>query len=300
MIVDVTDYEELQETAIGWMCLAWQITIDALQDFEEWERYFDVREASDGEVTADELRAQHWYTNRFKMNNAISLMQQSMELFLKARIAKTSPYLLLVGDPMSWPGVDRKGEVSFADFQTIDSSHLLRAATIVGSEPLHTDFNAFYERVRRHRNKIIHLNAGNIVVEARRILVDILTEFDYLLPGERWPSFRRQYLDSTREGSIEGIFDREHSILMWELEIAINVLESKHTKKFFGYDKRKKHYFCPKCYNLQHKHDEDEHAFIERGQDDSIFCIACQTLFTRAEYIEAMTDWKEDYTLVPR
>jgi hypothetical protein len=312
VIIDVPDHKELRETAIGWMCLAWQITIDAIDDFQEWRSYREevdnsfFGESADWEADVDESvqetlledTEKHWHSSRFRLNNAISLMQLSMELLLKARIAETSPFLLLVGEPKSWPSIDRNGTVSFADFQTIDGSQLLRAATIAGAQPLHADFNQFYDRVRKHRNKITHLNAGNIVVEAQRILVDMLTEFHYLFPGEHWTSFRKEYLNSTWEDWTVAGSGRKHSLLMWELSVAIDSLDNKITKKYFGYDKRRKHYFCPSCASLRQKHDQ-RGTFVELRRGGTIYCVACQTSFTKEEYIKGVKDWACDDAVLP-
>jgi hypothetical protein len=81
-----------------------------------------------------------------KLNNAISLLQQSLEIFLKAKIAEVSPFLLIAGDPQSWPSPNKLGQVEFSDFRTLDAAHLCRSARIV-STGLTDQFVQFYTRL---------------------------------------------------------------------------------------------------------------------------------------------------------
>jgi hypothetical protein len=188
MIIDVPDHRELGETAIGWLNLAWEITIEALAKFRESVNYLE--RLSDENPEENPLEA-YWHQKRYRLNNAIALLQQSIELLLKAKIAETSPYLLIVGDPQSWPKVSKVGEVSFSEFRTLDASQLCRAVTVATRTLLHSDFNSFFERIRTQRNKIAHLNAGNARVEAHKILVDILTGYRFLFPTGNWIEFRK-------------------------------------------------------------------------------------------------------------
>ena len=149
-------------------------------------------------------------------------------------------------------------------------------------------FLSSIERVRKQRNKIAHLNAGNVSVEAERIMVDILTEFDFMFSSIGWIKFRKMYIDLTNRDAWQ--FDGDdwsHSSLMGELEVAINTLSGKYTKRFFKYNKRKRHYRCPNCENLKARHDESEHKFLEITKDDTYYCVACPITFTPEEYEKA-------------
>jgi hypothetical protein len=160
MIVGVPEFAELHDTAVGWLNLAWEIAIREVSEFQEVDDLFREEEAQ-----------KYWNSARYKLNNAVSLLQQSMEIELKARIAKVSPYLLIAGDPQSWPKMDTVGQVDFSDFKTLDSTHLCRVHNIVSDRPLPPQFMQFYNEARRARNKIIHLNAGNMKAESGAILL---------------------------------------------------------------------------------------------------------------------------------
>ena len=64
-------------------------------------------------------------------------------------------------------------------------------------DPLADQFVEFYDRLRKARNKISHLKAGDIHAEANSILIDILSAHKYLFPTEIWVDFRREYMIST-------------------------------------------------------------------------------------------------------
>jgi DNA-binding ferritin-like protein (Dps family) len=117
MIVGVPDANELRETAIGWLNLAWEVAINEVREFQEVDEYFDALAREYEEEPRQEEINKFWDTSRYNLNNAISLLQQSLEIALKARIAEVSPYLLIAGDPQSWPTVNSSNnEADFADF----------------------------------------------------------------------------------------------------------------------------------------------------------------------------------------
>jgi hypothetical protein len=291
VIVDVPNHRELRETAIGWLNLSWEIAIETLAKFQETLVYYE--EQIDEKVSESQREA-YWHEQRYKLNNAISLLQQSLELLLKAQIAEISPYLLLVGDPQSWPGIGKRAAVSFSEFRTLDASQLCRAVTIAAPARLHPDFNSFYERIRTQRNKIAHLNAGNARVEAHKILVDILTAYRFLFSDDNRIEFRKKYMISTGEYSPVAEYEENftHSNFLYELGAAVNALENRYTKAFLGYDKRKKRLFCPTCRSLQTKWDDTDPDFAQKQKDGSVSCIACGTVYSAKEYVEEVAQWK--------
>jgi hypothetical protein len=211
MIVGVPDHHDLNDTATGWMNLAWDTAIDEAINYREIEFLFGEFGKEYGKDKADEAIEKHWQA-RLKLNNAISLLQQSLEIFLKAKIAEVSPFLLITGDPQSWPSTDESGRIDFSDFKTLVAVHLCRAAKIVSATRLSDDFLQTYSRLRKERNRIVHLNASIMNAEVSKIIVEILTAHKSLFPHENWVAFRRKYLDSTGEYSDkEGIFNGDYT-----------------------------------------------------------------------------------------
>ncbi len=260
MITGVPDHTELTETATGWINLAWNIAIDEAISFQDAEFLYDEIAERDGREVAERAVNQHWNAQRLKLNNAISLLQQSLEIFLKARIAEVSPFLLIAGDPQSWPSVGKSGNVDFAEFKTLDAIHLCRAARIVSTTPLSEDFVQCYTRLRKERNKIVHLNAGNTKAEVHAVILDILEAHRLLFPGQPWVGFRTKYLKSTEEYSDkEGLFsgdDYTHDCICREINAALNELSSRHRKLYFQYDQRKKRLECPRCLEVRNSDGE--------------------------------------------
>ena len=289
MIVGVPNHHDLNETAAGWLNLAWDIAIQEAETFQEIEFLFQEIE---DKTKAEEAIAQHWRAKRLKLNNAISLLQQALEIFLKARIAQVSPFLLIAGEPQSWPTPDKSGRVDFSDFRTLDAAHLCRSARIV-STALSDEFVQFYTRLRTERNKIAHLNASSIKAEVSAILVEILTAHKHLFPAELWVDFRKRYLVSTGEYTDkEALFtgdDYTHDKICREVGAALSELAPRHAKQFFQYDTKKRGLSCPKC--LEIRSGDDEWRFAQKQQDGTIKCIACLATYTQPDYKRAVVEF---------
>jgi hypothetical protein len=125
MISDVPSHAELDETATAWMNLSWEVTVRSLQQFDNIEDHLaDLTEFSSSAI--DTYKNDFWQRQRYQLNNSVALLQQSVELFLKARIAEVSPFLLIAGQPQSWPTVGSNGNRSFHDFRTLDATQLIK------------------------------------------------------------------------------------------------------------------------------------------------------------------------------
>lgn len=294
MIVGVPSHSDLHETATGWMNLAWSLAIDEAIKFQEFEFLFDqIREEHGPDAVQKEIE-RHWRARTLKLNNSISLTQQSLEIFLKAKIAEISPFLLIAGEPQSWPSLDVSGQIDFSEFRTIDAIHLPRAAKIVSAGSISDDFFQIYARLRQQRNKIVHLNAFSMRAEVGKILTDILKAHRSLFPDEEWVSFRRQYLDSTGEyADKDGIYtgdDYTNNQICSELTAALAEVSPSIARTIFGYDRRKKSLRCPTCLE-QRAHTDEEWQFAQIQGDKTIRCAACLSVFTKDEYKEKILQY---------
>jgi len=288
MIVGVPNHHDLYETATGWMNLAWSIAIDEASTFREIEFIFDDIRKEHGQDKAQEEIDKYWRAKTLNLNNSISLLQQSLEIFLKAKIAEISPYLLIAGDPQSWPFINTSGQVDFSEFKTIDAIQLPRAAKIVSSTAISDGFFQIYARLRQVRNKIVHLNASSINAEVGKILTDILNAHKSLFPHEEWISFRRRYLESTGEyGDEEGLYigdNYTNDKICGELTTTIAEVSPKIARNMFGYDKRKTSLRCPTCLERRVKGIEEEWRFAQVKNNNTIKCAACLSIYTIDEY----------------
>jgi hypothetical protein len=242
--------------------------------------------------TATARAESYWHAQRYKLNNATALLQQSLELFLKARIAEVSPFLLILGDPQSWKKPKAGGAIDFSSLRTLDAVHLCKVADTVCASQLPEKFCQFYGRLRTTRNKITHLNAGNLRVEAGHVVLDILTGFKLLFPGESWVDFRRKYMMSTGQYAPSDDYSEDvtHSSLIPELVAAINVIAPRHIWEFFQYDTKKRGMRCPECRDRRTKWDDFEPTFAQRQKNGTIRCIACATTYTADDYAAKMSE----------
>jgi hypothetical protein len=73
---------------------------------------------------------------------AYTLIQQSQEIALKAKICAVSPFLLLLGsDVRTWP----KHDADFTQFRTLDASDLIKVANTVCSPGINCKFAEIYQ-----------------------------------------------------------------------------------------------------------------------------------------------------------
>jgi hypothetical protein len=283
----------LHYTAIGWLNLAWEIAIKEVTDFQEATILFARIENEYGTTQADEEAVKFWNASRYKLNNAISLLQQSLEIELKARIAIVSPYLLIAGDPQSWPkGEKSRKIVGFSDFRTIDAIHLCRVHDTVSDTLLPTDFAQFYTDVRKARNKIVHLHVGNRKTESGGILRSILTAHGYLYDKGKWMQFRREHMvtEANTGPRYEGLDeDFTNDSLNYEFEAVRSDLEPRYLREFFGYDSRRRDLTCFNCQNQRTQWCDRNWDFAQRQRSGGVRCVVCDHSYTDQEY-QALAD----------
>ncbi len=295
MIIGVPDHDILKETAIGWMNLAWGTAIDEVRSFQDAEFLYEGIEQEHGADVARTAIAKYWRAKQLALNNAFSLLQQSLEIALKAKIAEVSPFLLIAGDPRSWPKPkDGSNVTDFSSFRTIDAVQLCGAVNAVSAAPLSKDFTEFYDRLRQSRNKIAHLNASAIIIEVKSLLIDILTAQRHLFPEVRWTTFRREYLRSTEQyddkDNLFGGDDYTPDVMTSEVKTALQALDSHHLKEFFFFDDSKDAYRCPHCLAGRNESD-DEREFVQFAGPDSMQCIVCLSSCSVADYKKAIIDY---------
>ena len=145
--------------------------------------------------------------------------------------------------------MDKSGQVDFSDFRTLDSVHLCKVCNIVSDNLLPATFVQLYSEVRKTRNKIAHLNAGNMKTESTDILMKILTAHKQLYNKETWMDFRRNYMLTQQHNAPQwDVDDSTNDFLNYEFEALRWSLAPRHLLEFFGYDVRKR---ALRCYNCE-------------------------------------------------
>jgi hypothetical protein len=239
-----------------------------------------------GHAQAEERK--YWNTARYKLNNAISLIQQALEIELKARIAQVSPYLLIAGDPHTWPKPDKTGQVDFSDFRTLDSLQLCRVCDLVSNSPLPPQFVQLYGNVRKMRNKIAHLNAGNIKAESSEILLVILTAHGHLYGKRTWMAFRRRYILTEQNNGPRFDYSEDYTNdrMNQEFETLCLELEPRYLREFFDYNPNKRALTCFNCQDQRTSWCDRHWEFAQRKRGGIVGCVVCTHQYTQAEYKE--------------
>ncbi len=280
MITGVPSFAELSETAANWMNLAWSLTIECLSDVEQWRRY-----QKDGGLHPDALRrqeAKQIRAQRYRITNGFSLHQQSLELFLKARIAQVSPFLLISGDQRTWPKPKPGENLDFTELRTIDATELCKVVNTVSATPVSSDFVQLFDDLRKQRNKIIHLDTGNVVFQSTAILVNILKTHKELFPTELWQQFRTSHLQPpppSDDHDIDYDYDFSHDALMSETQLLLENLEPALLQKFLGFHKGRRLIECPACKSFATKYYGGSTNFAQKDSDGSVYCVACLTRY---------------------
>lgn len=284
MITGVPSFAELSETAANWMNLAWSLTIECLSDVEQWRRY-----QKDGGLDPDALlrqEAKQIRAQRYRITNGFSLHQQSLELFLKARIAEVSPFLLISGDQRTWPKPKPNENLDFTELRTIDATELCKVVNTVSATPVSSDFVQLFDDLRKQRNKIIHLDTGNVVFQSTAILLNILKTHRELFPNELWQQFRTSHLQPrppSDDDDIDYDFDFSHNSLMNEIAILLENLEPALLRKFLGVNTRREFIECPTCKSWATKYYGGSTRFAQISADGSVYCVACLTRYADSD-----------------
>jgi hypothetical protein len=234
VIVDVPTPGEFHTAGVNQLYLAWKIAIGTQQA---------VGMASDDDEEGIEA---YWRSVQPELANAYSLIQQAMEMALKGRIAAVSPFLLLSRDPREWPkGVDTR-DTSFGEFHTLNASDLLKVHNSVVKPALDNEFGAFWDTVRRDRNRIMH-STSRATFTASQIVLAILRAAQSLFADMSWPT-RLLAQEAGQKYAIFSMDDHVYSSVVGEIACAMDLLTPADARAIFGFDKGRRAYVCPQCY----------------------------------------------------
>jgi len=244
MIINLPTHESLKNLALRTYFRAWNDLIDiwyyfasrqndnndvleAIKDWpEEWKEYL-VR-------TQPDLQA------------ISSLLQQSMELALKARVCAVSPYLLLLNSEMKFSTSIK--QIDFSDLRTLDAVDLPSAVNTLTDCPLSDEFINLFNKLRSLRNRVMHLGEASVNLKAEAVLRQAVSLYINLWPERHWLSDKLVYAAQTRHASLhDGKYTSTHTEILsaWPVEVAL--FEKGEFKKLFGYEKSKRRYLCHCC-----------------------------------------------------
>jgi hypothetical protein len=237
MISEIPTPADFAQASTAALNLAWDIAVDLTETFrvaiEDLD--FDEEEIGDG----------YWEKAQRQLGNAIALLQQGLELALKAKIAEVSPFLLITNTANDLPGNAVAG-IPFSDFRTVDAKDLIKVHDVFAATPIPASFSGIFEKNRRLRNQFIHGIVRGQRISERQVYAEILAGFKLLnIAGKTWPQVRVEYLSSETSSSVVDTEGLGWGRALAEFDSVVALLPRRLLIDCLGFDKRARRYICP-------------------------------------------------------
>lgn len=271
MIIDVPTSAELIERADSLLHLSYSIVQKLHENQIGYENEIDD---GYGDKVEPELVKEYWSKCSASVANAVALLQQSHELFLKGRIAEVSPYLLLAREPQHWPKSSHGQDTSFSEFLTVGAAELPNLHDAVCKERLTEEMQTLIEKIRKLRNKFIHQGRPP-ATSPSEFYQDALRTHKWAHPNQPWFEARELHLSNDH---LSALFSSDHVIhnLHTEFETLWKELKPSPFAHLIGGNKRERHFFCPNCEYHTSDFGELMRTATLTETKDSIFCIVCR------------------------
>ncbi|MBR9896192.1 MAG: hypothetical protein GYB16_07390 [Gammaproteobacteria bacterium] len=218
------------------------------------------------------LEAEHskyWQAATQTLNGALALIQQAVEFYLKGRIVKVSPFLLITGNPQAWPKRCAKENLSFSDFRSIDAQDLIKVHNTVCSDRLTEQTEIWFSELRKARNKVMHSVGESSYISPIEAIEFILYAHYEFSQEKDWLEARRRFIWKSpvfRTDIIKEDEDTEPELqesLLVDFAFITNVLKPAQLKNYFGIIRGRNRTFCPSCVTLVAKRDFWDTSFLE-------------------------------------
>ncbi|QDV56488.1 hypothetical protein [Rosistilla oblonga] len=274
MITDIPTADDFAQTGIDYLNLAWDAVADLAFNFEDAkEAFWD--DADD--IDVDEMTSEYWTAAQRPISTAVSLAHQGGEFLLKSIISRTSPFLLISGNPSSWPADVTVSDTPYSAFRTIDAQDLVRVHDSVASLRLPSDFARRFDELRQKRNSIMHTVDRHLRVEVLDVFRDVLEITHHLIRPLAWVEKRRQFLESC---TMSVAYSTEHVDVRMARDFLrlANLLQPAEVAKYFDIDKKQRRYYCWDCQFECCDHYFDAKSAVLRPNTPSsttVFCFIC-------------------------
>ncbi len=244
MIVNLPTADALNSTAVKLYFRAWHGIILMLSAFDDHypgsiSDWVEPEEDSWADERADYLEAAQEDLHAY-----LSMVQQSNELALKARIAGVSPYLLLLNNEVAFNSTGNDTE--FASLRTLDAVDLPKAINSLTPTPLSHAYIQRYSELRVRRNQYTHLGDTSAALDPAKMCAAMVDQYFELWPNRAWLSDR---VASTH--GHEGFFDGKHwsprQEIMNLLDYDRALIPAIQFKKLFGVKKAAVQFGCHQC-----------------------------------------------------
>ncbi|NVO12906.1 MAG: hypothetical protein HXX10_02610 [Rhodoplanes sp.] len=244
MIVNVPTPQTLNDVALRLYFSAWSSLIYVRVHFDE---AFPPGEDSRPEKGG---WAEEWseYIEgcQPELQAVCSVIQQSNELALKARICAVSPYLLLLNSTPKLSTVP--GDIDFSELRTIDASDLPASVNSLCKETLSDEYIRSYNEIRSLRNKIAHLGHAGSKFEPETLLELLVDQYIELWSERAWLTDRVNFASRTGLAFFQdGKYTSAAAEVMCELPLIFTAIKKSAFKKLFGIEKTTRRYLCHAC-----------------------------------------------------
>jgi hypothetical protein len=175
-----------------------------------------------------------------------SIIQQSNELALKAKICAVSPYLLLLNSGPKFSMVPR--DIEFSELRTLDAVDLPAAVNSLSVKSLSDEYVQAYNEIRSLRNKIAHLGHASHNFDPEELLNLLVSQYIERWSDRAWLKDRVTFASRTGQAFFhDGKHSSAESEVMHELPLIFAVIKKSAFKKLFGIDKTTRRYLCHVC-----------------------------------------------------
>lgn len=269
MIKNIPTPKDFEDSGIAFFNMAWDFVLNLISilddsELESWD--------SDGEI-----KNQYWHSSQRQLSTALSLTQQGIEFLLKGKISSFSPYLLITANPREWPSKCNIINTNYSAFRTIDAQDLIKVHDTVADKKLPKDFKDQFDKLRKLRNTYIHTVDKKLKITVKEVLESTLKVQQILIGEQKWFSIRLNYLSESPE-SIAYSDDYLYDQLLREAASVIEILDNKHTKCYFNFNKRQRKYVCYNC-AVQCEDYDVNLKFAQLKPNDrkskEIYCFVC-------------------------
>lgn len=281
MILNPPTAEGLNDAALSLHFSTWQTLVSIITDFQENFESESLPNEPES-MWADEW-VEYVTAAQSDIRPVLTLLQQSNELALKARLCSVSAFLLLIGADTRFKSSAK--DLEFDDLPTLNAVELPGAVNTLTPTPISEKFLTKYTELRKTRNKIMHLGLATVEFDPFDLLHDLIAIYCELWSDRAWLQDRLAF--GGRGASVFFDDGRHWSIaagVMLEWDFAAALMTGAEFKRLFGFAKSKRRYVCLNCFeNATTKW--SDYNFSEIGtahlsSKTELFCLMCQSEYS--------------------
>lgn len=278
MIVNLPTPQSLDETALRLYFSAWSSLIGIRADFDA---FFDPGTAKNSDrIDWSQEWSEYLEGHQPELQAVCSVIQQSNELALKAKICAVSPYLLLLGSEPRFSVKVR--DINFSEFRTLDAVDLPAAVNSLCALPLSDGYITDYNALRILRNKFTHLGHAGQTIEPGALLELLIRQYIELWSDRAWLVDRANFASRTGAAFLhDGKYNATASEVIDQLPLTFAQIGKSAFKKLFGIGKTTRRYLCHRCVReastrfYEVDPSRSGTAFLKGSDGRTLHCLMC-------------------------